>query len=153
MVINNDKNIFDVALEVYGDISYAIKLVNDNTINLSTNDITGLNLTFDETIKETKVIPPIKPNNTKSIFTTDGQSIFDVAILTSGSMDSIFDLIQSNNITDINSTVTPNLQFTFSTENNNLTKYFHLKDIVLNTSNPKYKKGKAFSIGFSLGLS
>jgi len=100
----NGETIQDVTVKLYGSIDYQFLLISQNNISIST-DITDLILKYDDSIITT--IPNnIQANNAisttqNSVLGVEGQSIFDVAIQTQGTMDNVIELMDSNNISFI----------------------------------------------------
>jgi hypothetical protein len=91
----------DVSVKLYGSIEYQYLLLNDNNINISTN-ISGLTLKYNDSL--ISFVPNnVQANNVisttqNSVIGVDGQSIFDVAIQTQGTMENVIELMDSNNI-------------------------------------------------------
>jgi hypothetical protein len=52
--VKNGQGIYDVAVLLYGDAQYSVKLCNDNGLTI-TDSIVGLTLIYDETIKPKKL--------------------------------------------------------------------------------------------------
>jgi hypothetical protein len=82
--VKNGQGIYDVAIIVYGDAQYSVKLCNDNDLTI-TDSIEGLTLTFDDTIKRNVVSAAIKQQNTpqqpnRSYFVKQTQSVYDLAL-------------------------------------------------------------------------
>jgi hypothetical protein len=53
IIVKQDQTIFDMALQIYGDISFVYKLIQDNPtlINIHPNNLVGFNLFYDGEIK------------------------------------------------------------------------------------------------------
>jgi len=80
--VRQGESIYDVAVKLYGSVSYCVKLCEDNGINLNT-DISHLFLEYDPSIK-TKVNVQFTLNSItqvpdRSYFIKEGQSIYDLA--------------------------------------------------------------------------
>lgn len=83
-VVKNGQGIYDVAVLLYGDAQYSVKLCNDNGLTI-TDSIEGLTLTYDETIKPKVEAAAIKQQNTpkqpdKTYFIKQVQSVWDLAL-------------------------------------------------------------------------
>lgn len=61
-VVKDGLSIYDVAVLLYGDAQYSVKLCNDNGITI-TDTIVGLTLTYDENIRSQQII-----NNTQKTY-------------------------------------------------------------------------------------
>ena len=83
-VVKNGQGIYDVAVLLYGDAQYSVKLCNDNGLTI-TDSIEGLTLTYDETIKPKVEAAAIKQQNTpkqpdNTYFIKQVQSVWDLAL-------------------------------------------------------------------------
>ena len=83
-VIKENENIYDVALKLYGDVTYVVKIINDNPIiNLDTINIANIEIVYNELIKQKttpikfNIVSDLKPN----YIVKKGQSIYDLAII------------------------------------------------------------------------
>ena len=82
--VKNGQGIYDVAVLLYGDAQYSVKLCNDNGLTI-TDSIEGLTLTYDETIKPKVEAAAIKQQNTpkqpdNTYFIKQVQSVWDLAL-------------------------------------------------------------------------
>lgn len=134
--VKDGQNIYDVASLVYGSPSYAIKLAQDNYVAIS-QDLTGITLTYDSTIKDTTAFSirtrPEK-ETTGYITATDGQSIYDIVLMTSGSLESVFQFIQDNNIVSIGSGVQAGQEYIYTISKGALIDYFTKNRTIINTN-------------------
>jgi len=135
--IQTGETIYSIAIKLYGEVSYAIKLANDNNIGL--NDSTeGLTFTYDTEIKKTVlqplIIQQIKPKNmlqnTNSKF---GQSIFDLALNLTGSLENAVSLANSSNMTNINNALDSTYTFTYTESLDPLVLWAKKRDIIFNS--------------------
>ena len=83
-VVKNGQGIYDVAVLLYGDAQYSVKLCNDNGLTI-TDSIEGLTLTYDETIKPKVEAAAIKQQNTpkqpdNTYFIKQVQTVWDMAL-------------------------------------------------------------------------
>jgi hypothetical protein len=83
-VVKNGQVIYDVAVQLYGDAQYSVKLCTDNNITI-TDSIEGLTLTYDEFIKKNIIAAAIKQQNTpqqpdNSYYIKQTQSVYDLAL-------------------------------------------------------------------------
>jgi hypothetical protein len=82
--VKNGQDIYSVAVQLYGDAQYSVKLCTDNDLTI-TDSIEGLTLTYDDTIKRNVVAATIKQQNTpkqpdNSYFIKQTQSVYDLAL-------------------------------------------------------------------------
>ncbi len=83
-VVKQGQVIYDVAVQLYGDAQYSVKLCTDNNISI-TDTIEGLTLTYDEFIKKNIIAAAIKQQNTpqqpdSSYYIKQTQSVYDLAL-------------------------------------------------------------------------
>ncbi len=83
-VVKNGQNIYDVAVIVYGDAQYSVKLATDNGLTI-TDSIEGLTLTYDPAIKRAVDAAAIRQQNTpkqpdNTYYIKQQQSIWDLAL-------------------------------------------------------------------------
>jgi len=63
-IASNNQSIFDIAIQVYGDVSKAYQVVNDNGLqNIMQFDITGLTMSYQQ--QNTLITNYFATNNTK----------------------------------------------------------------------------------------
>jgi hypothetical protein len=83
-VVKAGQGIYDVAIQLYGDAQYSVKLCTDNDLTI-TDSIEGLTLTYDDTVRRNVVSAAIKQQNTpqqpdNSYFIKQTQSVYDLAL-------------------------------------------------------------------------
>lgn len=83
-VVKAGQGIYDVAVQLYGDAQYAVKLCTDNNLTI-TDSIEGLTLSYNEFIKKAVVSAAIRQQNTpkqpdNSYYIKQTQSVYDLAI-------------------------------------------------------------------------
>lgn len=82
--VKNGQGIYDVAVLLYGDAQYSVKICTDNDLTI-TDSIDGLTLTYNPTIKRTVDAAAIRQQNTpkqpdKSYYIKQTQSVYDLAL-------------------------------------------------------------------------
>ena len=83
-VVKAGQGIYDVAIQLYGDAQYSVKLCTDNDLTI-TDSIEGITLTYDDTIRRNVVSAAIKQQNTpqqpdNSYYIKQMQSVYDLAL-------------------------------------------------------------------------
>jgi len=104
-VIKQGEDIYTVALNLYGDSSYAVKLLidNDDIEYLDNQDIAGLEVDYDETIKKTIKYNLVVSNSVisdkqESYAIKQGQSIYDLSIMYGYGVGSVVQFIQDSEV-------------------------------------------------------
>jgi hypothetical protein len=131
------EDIYSVAYKLYGDISYAVKLTIDNSIGLN-DSLDGLTLTYDDSIKsevlQPLLIAPIKQNNVAQTYNSYfGQSIFDVVLNLTGSLENVVSVVKNSNMTNINNILNKTYVFTYNTTQDPLVLWANNRGIIYNT--------------------
>jgi hypothetical protein len=106
-VVKAGQGIYDVAIQLYGDAQYSVKLCTDNNLTI-TDSIEGLTLTYDDTIRRNVVSAAIKQQNTpqqpdNSYFIKQTQSVYDLALQFGYGLNRVAEFCQLTGL-DINST-------------------------------------------------
>ena len=83
-VVKNGEDIYSLAIQLYGDVEYCVKLASENNLSFNT-DLTGVVVIYDETIKQRQIARVLRynyiPNQTIPTHTFGSmQSVYDVAI-------------------------------------------------------------------------
>jgi hypothetical protein len=83
-VVKAGQGIYDVAVLLYGDAQYSVKLCIDNDLTI-TDSIDGLTLTYDDTVKRNVVAATIRQQNTpkqpdNTYYIKQMQSVYDLAL-------------------------------------------------------------------------
>lgn len=144
-VVKQDETVYDLAILLYGDATYAVKLVSDNSLldDLDNLNIVGLSIYYDETIKasikpsyirNTDIIP--KPNN--NYFIVERQSIWDLSIMYGFGIESAISFIKQASIENINEINIAGRILDVTKTNTKLSKYLDLQKIVLATNYELY---------------
>ena len=138
-VINENENIFDVAIKLYGDSVFAVKIVMENSavITLSNNNIANIEIEYDETVKESLsrllMFDDVVISDVISLYKVqEGQSIYDLALMWGYGIENITDFIKDIGIENINSIV-KNLVISVTKKDDNLSNYLSLQNKVLAT--------------------
>lgn len=130
--VKQTENIYDVAVKLYGSVSYCVKLCVDNSISL-TDDIAHLTLEYDATIKN-KVnvefrlnsIPPVVDN---SYFIKEGQSIYDLALMMGYGIEGIVNFMNVSGLTDLDNNDISGQQIVVPKIKTRLSQYVLLNNI------------------------
>ena len=106
-VVKNGQGIYDVAIIVYGDAQYSVKLCSDNDLTI-TDSIEGLTLTYDPSIKRNVDAAAIRQQNTpkqpdKTYYIRQTQSVYDLALQFGYGLNRVAEFCQLTGL-DINST-------------------------------------------------
>ena len=112
------ESIYNIAINLYGDVSYAFKIAKDNEISIDA-DLNGITLTYDDSIKNTVLIPlnisVFKTKNvqqyTNAIF---GQSIFDIVLNIDGNLENTLFVAKNSNMTNLNNSLDKTYQFVYN---------------------------------------
>lgn len=75
--VKNNQNIYDLAIQLYGDNSYFIKLLTDNNITDINQNLTNMTLVYDETIYLQNVYTRNNINIATHDYFTDNVDIID----------------------------------------------------------------------------
>jgi hypothetical protein len=99
--VKEGQSIYDVAVATYGAASFAVKLLKDNPLIFP--DINTVNVgtvQYDESLV-IRVIPGVQlvsdavPSGARSITGQENQSIFDLALLTVGTIDRVVEMVRN----------------------------------------------------------
>lgn len=111
MLVTNQNTIWDLALQGYGTLEQVVRLVNDNSsllpnINANTTGLPGQELGIDAQyvvpIKNAQpVTNPVNASNTYSFISRQQQNLFDIALNTYGTIESLVQLLIDNEVTEI----------------------------------------------------
>ena len=74
--IRENQSILDIALQLYGDVSYMVKLCVDNDLDINDELVTGSNLLIDDIISNEATLPTTYKLR-DLIVTTDGSVEYD----------------------------------------------------------------------------
>lgn len=138
-VIKQNQSIYDVALQLYGDASYCVKLLTDNPDlgSLANPDIANITVNYDETIKPTikpalivsnEVISDVKP----FYLGKQGQSIYDVSIMFGYGIEGVVQFMKDINFNSLRDNIA-NFPIYVTKINTNLSNFLFLNSKVLST--------------------
>lgn len=137
------ESIFDVAIKLYGSVDSAVKLFFENypTISEFEEDIEGITLIFDPLYKQqnSTVLLTIKPpdKNLSQIYKpTDYQTIFDVALMLNGNLDSIFSLVRNSTLNNINTEIKISDSFIFVKKRSGILDWIEKTGQIFQTKTP-----------------
>lgn len=157
------QNIYDVAMATYGSSEYVYKLIQDNSF------VTGVDYDFDANPgavivwDETLVIPTppeldqnsdVDDVNTASVIATNGQSVYDLCLMTYGDLKYLYKLMQDNNIVGPNDTNLSGKKITFNPTlivDIGFYNFLGVKKKVINTIE-NTKTGKAYNRSFNISF-
>jgi len=142
---------FTTAQTLYGDASFAIKLLDDNGISFD-DDPAGRVVLFDPDF----IIPEaIEVKKKQSVKTTinytshERQSIYDIQLMFAGTFDGIFETILNNGLTQIGQRPPGGTKFVFERKNQFLTNLVRERQTIFSTGF-KVNLGSAFTVGFKV---
>lgn len=157
------QTIYDIVLATYGRFEYTFKLIQENpfidSLDYDFNANPGAVISWDNTF----VIPPPPETNrdaeaanevTAFIIATNGQSIYDLCLMTYGDLKYLYKLVQDNNILSLNDTNLSGKKITFNpTLIHDIGFYNFLaqKIKVINTIE-NTKTGKAYNKSFNISF-
>jgi hypothetical protein len=141
--IKANQGVFDAAVELYGDVGYSIKLMLENTTVFEdiNTDVSGQTVEYDENFKPEVLSPlvSIKPpdQNLAQIFKPyEGQTIFDIALMLDGTIESIAQLISASTLDNINSGVYSTSRFEYTKKSSALLDWIEKTGQVFKTQTP-----------------
>lgn len=135
--IPDGQDLFKTAVDLYGSVSYAFKLAKDNNIEI--NDTVGnVTVEYDDSIKNNITSPLVVEaeiiGNLQQIYKpSDNQSIFDIALMTLGGLESIVELIKDSTIEGINSEIRISDRFTYVDTKNNVKLFINSTGVVFSS--------------------
>jgi len=66
---NSNQTLFDLAIQLYGDVSFAVKLANDNNLEFSYLSETNDSINYNLSINNTNTLQTLLINNRKTLAT------------------------------------------------------------------------------------
>lgn len=152
-VIKQGESIYDVALKLYGDASFAVTLLNDNPLldNVSNESIANIDVYYNELLKVSTKAPLIVSNailsDTKPMYIVKNrQSIYDLSLTYGYGIEGVVGFLsdnpQLNNLNDFNIN---NKTILVTKKQNNISSALILQNKVLET-------GIIDGAGLSVGL-
>jgi hypothetical protein len=123
--VKDGDTIWTVANLLYGSVAYAFRVASDNGIEIN-DTILGLELEYEEGVKETVLQPlivnEINENAPQIYIGLSNQTIFDIAMMTVGGLESVVSLLKTSTMLGINEDATAK-QFSFTDTKNAVKKY------------------------------
>lgn len=140
-VAKEGQSIYDLALLLYGDASFSVKIIYDNpTLNLDNLDIKGFSVNYDATVKAPFKAPfvlskIILPDTKPSYIVKQNQSIYDLAIMYGYGIGSVVRFIQdSPQLLNLDNTSIQNNEIIVTKIKDSLSKYLFLQGKTLATN-------------------
>jgi hypothetical protein len=137
------ESIFDVALLLYGSVECFSKILYDNqeTVLNINQELEGLELSYDLGFKNLNVIPlttalPVKINVLQAYKPTSFQTIFDVSLMTNGSLSDIIKLVHLSSLPNINTEIKISDSFPFTKKRSALLDWVESSGVVFQTKTP-----------------
>lgn len=162
-IFNNRKTVYELALNIYGNISYVFYILNYNT-----NILTGVNdsiaagqaVIYDDSISFSNSTKTDSKNTNptaiaKTIRIMNNQTIFDMAIQLSGSLENVFDLLNNNqSIKSIDNLDLTGIELTYFESNNLVPTFFKTNSIAIATGikTSSLVGGRQFDDSFDLSF-
>jgi hypothetical protein len=156
------QTIYDIALATYGALEFVYKIIQDNSFIESLDydfDVnTGAEIVWDETLAKPILPTPVESNvstTIKTIIATNGQSIFDLCLMTYGDLKYVFKLMQDNDIVSINGDNLSGKIINFNPtliEDLGFYNYLMNKHKTINTLEPTVSIGKAYNKSFNISF-
>jgi len=75
----------------------------------------------------------------------DGQSLFDIALMTYGNIESVYSIIQDNGIENVNQNLFSQQSIEFDEQTDFLTNFLRNNALTINTSDPKVTSGEDYN--------
>ena len=117
---NDGESIFDIVLKTVGNLEKTYEFI------LANPQISNINFSFDNVLLITNYTPPtaVAPSNllgkikiaptTGNVIGRDGQSVFDLCLMSTGNIGGIMQFLLDNNISNVNEDVLIGKPFTFN---------------------------------------
>jgi hypothetical protein len=117
--IPSNQSLFDASINLYGDVSYCVKLMLENDFVESIDfDVSGQVVEYDPEFKE-EVLGPLTTvklpaeNLVQTWKPYEGQTIFDIALQIDGGLENIISVIANSTLNNINSGIIPSSRFDY----------------------------------------
>lgn len=169
--VKYQETIYDLAILLYGDLSYMFKLMQDNpaitNLNFDFDANAGLTILYDPKVKK----PPQTKRKTSWVIATNvgrlgpnigqftavfGQNLYDVCMMTYGSLDQFQKLISDNNIGNSDHTDITGKVFKFDTTLiKDVEFYNYLKDtgyVIATAAPPLGTVNRAHDLSFNISF-
>lgn len=143
-VVKDGQSIFDIAIKTIGSIENLYAFISSNpqitSIDYDFNANPNQVLSFIQTapvVPDILAIQNVITNNTGTIKGRYGQSLFDIVLMTTGSIDTMYsDLLITNNISEVNNQDISKVSFSFDKTKIKdvlVYNYFQKKSTIINT--------------------
>lgn len=158
-------DVFDAAIMAYGDISMAVKMLGDNPSIFPdwNTTIPGVAI-FDESmvaaiVPGVQLVQDVQDDGNRTMIGIANQSIFDVALMTLGTIDRVVELVRNSDGLPINNILADGRVFNFNLNNlSDLNLYLFLRqpgtaaggtiDMSTNVTGKSYQEN-AYSSGYN----
>jgi hypothetical protein len=168
---SDGSTIYDLVMRAYGSLNYTYKFIKDNpsitSLDLDLKTVPGQAYIYD-TLFIQNIPPDVKPNpkvviTNRTIMAHEGQSLFDLCIMTYGTLGLMYKLISDNpSIDNLNKATLSQLVLSYDT--NFIIDKLYWKGIVANnliintgitpaTTSQGVIVGRAYSTAYSIGYS
>jgi hypothetical protein len=117
--VPSNQSLFDASVTLYGDVSYCVKLMLENSFIESVDfDTSGQIVEYDPEFKNEVLGPlttatPLDKNLGQIWKPYEGQTIFDIALQIDGGLENIVSVIANSTLNNINSGVIPSSRFDY----------------------------------------
>ena len=154
--LSSTDTIFDACINSSVPIDSCMELLNNNEYDLNTA-IGSQTIDIDSSLIMVEVpamiraVDFVEENPNKTLVVKNGQSIFDIALMSHGAIDNLFLILQDNNFNSINDYLTPKMVINYNTNDIVSRKNKFVIDIngwVFNTSDPKIISGESYDESF-----
>lgn len=146
------KTLFDLSVELYGDVSYSFKLLeyNPSISDLQAEISVGEIITYDDAFVIDLNFEKSVEATAKYFTAKESQSVFDLAIQLYGSVDYVFQLLEDNtNLGDINNEFCVGVNIKYEEQTFAITEYFRTNRIYITTGT---NIGRSFDDSFSFSF-
>lgn len=158
--IRNGQTIYDVLLNTYKSLDLTYKLIQENptidSVDTDLDTLLGISVSWDETfslpLTAQIIFKQTEPeNNIASIIATEGQTLYDISLMTYGNLDNFYKMLQDSQIDNSDTSRLRGLAFNF--DKNLINDFQYYKNLVstgyiINTGDSQAKKGKSFDLSF-----
>lgn len=137
------ETLFSLAVNLYGSVENSVKLLleNESIISDINEDIEGETIVYDADYKAEISVPLISKKKpvislAKNYQPYENQTIFDIALMLDGDLESIINLVHNSTIASINSKIDTMDKFTYTQKNTNITSWVVNTNQIFQTSTP-----------------
>ena len=141
--VKYEETIFDVAVNLYGSVDCAVKLLLENStvIDNINIDLEGIEITYDSAFKGTNVVPlvtitPPSQNLSQIYKPTSFQTIFDIALMVDGNLSGVVDLVHNSTLNNINTEVKISDSFLYTKKKSGILDWIEKTGQVFQTQTP-----------------